>query len=66
MSQLLMLQLCHPVDLKTSRNRELKHPSYPKIRDTLEDVLTLRDVCGNWSDSSLLRLVRFTSAELSS
>lgn len=40
----LVLQLCHPVGLKTSRMHELKHPSYPKIWDTLEDVLTLRDM----------------------
>lgn len=53
----LVIQLCHPVDLKTSKNRELKHPSYPNTGDTVEDVLTLKDVCGYWSDSSLLRLV---------
>lgn len=42
-----VLQLCHPVDLKIWKHCELKHPSYPKVRDNLEDVLILRDVFRN-------------------
>lgn len=33
-----VLQLCHPVHLKTSVNSEFTHPSYPKVRDSLEDA----------------------------
>lgn len=39
--------VCHPVDWKILKKYELKHPSHPKNRDTLEDALTLTDVCGN-------------------
>lgn len=51
------LQLCHPVDPVTLRKRDLKHPSFAQIRNASEDVMTLRDVRGDRSDSSLLRLL---------
>lgn len=49
-----MLQLFHPDDLKLLKDSEFKHLSYPRVRDTFEDDLNVKDV--SWLESSLIHL----------